>query len=111
MVYLSTLAASEAEELLNAALSALVKAVPSESEQPKILYRLTYEQGQGCQSTTVDGGLIKMPTSSLSLTFDDAMLPAVQKAWTVLQHAVDEDQEYMNFEDREGQGDDDDVYD
>jgi hypothetical protein len=53
-----------------------------------------------------------MPRPSVNLAFDDSTLEPVRKAWQMALGAAAEeaDAEYMVFTDREGVGDDDDVY-
>ncbi|KAK0387909.1 hypothetical protein NLU13_4154 [Sarocladium strictum] len=113
IVYLSTIADSNADSALEQALRSLLTAASSNMEDggsPRVLYRLCYEQAQGPTSTSVDGNIINMPCSSLSLAFDDANLQSVRHAWDALRGPEDEETFYMKFDDREGQDDADDVY-
>lgn len=111
ILYLSTISNSNAESALDQALASLLNATAPEAgaeTSPRILYRLYYEQAQGPSSTSVDGDIINMSSSSIELAFDDGTLQSVRDAWNALR--VDEEEaEYMKFEDREGQ-DDEDVY-
>ncbi|POR34181.1 Rab proteins geranylgeranyltransferase component A [Tolypocladium paradoxum] len=111
-VYLSTTSSPRSKDLLDAALSSLLTAASRAQEPPKHLYRLHYEQRGGTGSFTVDNktGTFAFPPPGLA--FDDSVLSSVREAWNMVmtRDSVDGDEEYMNFEDREGAADDDDVF-
>ncbi|KAH8169804.1 GDP dissociation inhibitor domain-containing protein [Sarocladium implicatum] len=114
ILYLSTISSQTADTALDQALSSLLAGSSESAEnltQARILYRLRYEQAQTSPSTSVDGSVINMPSSSIDLAFDDTALQSVRDAWNALQVSEDEGSEYMYFEDREGQDDVDDLYD
>ncbi|KAI1328156.1 GDP dissociation inhibitor-domain-containing protein [Xylariaceae sp. FL0255] len=113
VIYLSTLTTPEASQILDTALESFLEATAPSTE---ILYKLSYEQTTSpCEpittTTNAQGGasVFKFPSPSLSLSFDDSNLDAVQEAWKLIMkgEAAGDDQ-YLVFEDREGVGDDDD---
>jgi len=141
VVYLTTLATPDAQSRLDFALNVLltqVAAVDSEtSTVPVCLYKLAYDQfssdwetvasetspstGNNAVSDTTFASRgrplhHKLPSPSLELSFREDTLDHVKCAWrrvvsTFVGAEVDDD-EYMNFEDREGPDgyDDDEIY-
>ncbi|KAJ9155565.1 Rab proteins geranylgeranyltransferase [Pleurostoma richardsiae] len=111
VLYLSTLYTPEAKSLLDAGLSAFLASLGTD-QTPPCLYQLYYEQAAGRSEPRIDGSIFQMPRPSVNLAFDDSTLEPVRKAWQMAFGAAAEeaDAEYMVFTDREGVGDDDDVY-
>lgn len=113
LVYLSTISTSSSKSLLTKALSSLLSAISPDSSSP-ILYTLSYDQKSGGATTTsVDGNVITFPSVPLDLAFNDTVMEQVRTAWNAVVRKDaqrDESGEYMIFDDREGQGDED-VYD
>ncbi|KXJ94088.1 hypothetical protein Micbo1qcDRAFT_159064 [Microdochium bolleyi] len=138
VIYLTTLAAENAQERLDSALDMLLKNVaapPSASDGegaaatvPMCLYKLAYDQTASSREAVAVGSsgpadadadakgaviLHKLPSPSLELAFRDDTLEHVMDAWRrVVAKDGTPDEEYMNFEDREGAEnyDDDEVY-
>lgn len=101
--------------LLDAAAASLLTALaPADGCAPPNLYQLYYEQRASKTSAAAplsgQGPIIDLPTPSVSLTFDDAILDPVQQVWRkAMGDAVDgEHLQYMVFADREGQNDEED---
>ncbi len=105
-------ATPQSPDALDLALTALLQAVTATAD---VLYKLYYEQAASSrQSLVIQQGsatVFEFPSPSLSLAFDDASLDAVQEAWKLITRDKALDDAFMQFEDREGMGDDDDVYD
>ena len=112
VVYLSCTYAPKSDVLLTTALANLLAAVPGEQATPRILYRLSYEQVGGEHSLEVNGNVVNFPPLPLDLAFNDSALESVREAWKLVtaRIKVDEDAEYMVFEDREGSDDQDNIY-
>ncbi|KAI0908670.1 rab protein geranylgeranyltransferase component A [Ustulina deusta] len=112
VVYLTMQATPQSPDALDLALTALLQAVTATAD---VLYKLYYEQAASSrQSLVIQQGsatVFEFPSPSLSLAFDDASLDAVQEAWKLITRDKALDDAFMQFEDREGMGDDDDVYD
>ncbi|KAI0172754.1 GDP dissociation inhibitor [Hypoxylon sp. FL1284] len=116
VIYLTTLAAPQAVQRLESALSHLLATVtPGAATAPVCLYKLQYEQSLSAReaSNTRRGGVstFAFPSPSLSLAFDDGCLSAVRDAWKLAVGDDASEDEYLVFQDREGVADDDDVYD
>lgn len=93
---------------------------------PMCLYKLAYDQTASSResaatttsgtSGTSDAVIHKLPSPSLELAFRDDTLDHVRDAWRRVIARADgktpNDEEYLNFEDREGAEnyDDDEVY-
>ncbi|KAI8623390.1 GDP dissociation inhibitor [Xylariaceae sp. FL1651] len=111
VIYLTTLATSQAVHILDAALVALLQVAATSAE---CLYKLYYEQTTSARQplTTLRGNatVFEFPSPSLGLAFDDASLEAVKEAWKLVMKGDASDDTYLIFEDREGMGDDDDIY-
>lgn len=74
------------------------------------IYQLYYEQCRGTSSLVVNGNIATLPLPPVDLAFNDTVLDPIQEAWnTFLGIFKEEDAQYMKFEDREGQ-DDEDAY-
>lgn len=112
IIYLTIQASPQSSHHLDLALTALLQAITDSAD---VLYKLYYEQATSSREplTTLRGGatVFEFPSPSLSLAFDDGSLDAVHEAWKlVMKHEAVSDA-FMQFEDREGMGDDDDDYD
>ncbi|KAI1276456.1 rab protein geranylgeranyltransferase component A [Xylaria sp. FL0933] len=112
VVYLTMQAAPQSSQILDQALTALLQAVSTTAD---VLYKLYYEQASSSHQPLVtsqgSATVFEFPSPSLSLAFDDEGLDAVQEAWKLIMKDQSDDT-FMQFEDREGMGDDDDdVYD
>ena len=99
VLYASTLRTSDSKALLEAAVSTLLKS--TENNDSTLLYSLYYEQEQQFSGpATTD--------TSLDLAFNDEILDAVEAQWKNIM--ADEngvlDGQFMQFDDREGQNDD-----
>lgn len=57
--------------------------------------------------TSAAGRVIRFPPPSLDLAFDDAMIDAVQKVWKTVMGDEAREEDFMQFEDREGTAADD----
>jgi hypothetical protein len=66
-----------------------------------------YEQITGTGSFTVAGNIGDFDQLTPDLSLDDSILVPVKEAWRVVTEEVDEN-DYMQFDDREGAIDDDD---
>jgi len=99
--------------LLDTALAAFLAVVSSEESPPKSLYQLYYQQARSSLDLAAEGDVLTFPPPPLDLAFNDSVLEPVQQVWEVLMGGLTEgeDSEYMTFQDREGVGDDDSVYD
>ena len=77
------------------------------------MYQLYYEQTTGSSKSSINGQEFLFSPPLMDLAFNDSTLVAVQEAWRRVLGPMDQDEEaeYMKFQDREGMGDDDDVYD
>ncbi|KAI0204264.1 rab protein geranylgeranyltransferase component A [Astrocystis sublimbata] len=116
IVYLTMDAKPKSAEVLEVALKALLQAMSTGIENGvEILYKLFYEQATSGREPVVTtqgtSTVFEFPAPSLGLAFNDGILSAVQEAWKVVTKGEALDDEFMKFEDREGMGDDDDVYD
>lgn len=91
------------------ALASLLAAVAGAGDDQRSLYQLYYEQRDGPTALHVKDNVITFPSAPLDLVFNDQVLEPVQEAWKmVMGPAAEADGvEYMKFQDREGQGDDD----
>ncbi|KAI1101020.1 GDP dissociation inhibitor [Jackrogersella minutella] len=116
VIYLTTLACPQSAQRLESALSSLLTAAVSAADTtPICLYKLQYEQSLSPRepSRVTHNGTFTFafPSPSLSLAFDDSCLDAVEEAWKLVMGEDAAGDGYMAFEDREGVGDDDEVYD
>lgn len=109
VLYFTTLATWTSKSLLEKSLSALLGAIRDEDPAPSCLYQLYYEQSRGSMGSQLDGRIFDFPTPPLGLSFDDAMLEPVKQAWKMVMG--NSEAEYMVFSDREGVGNEDDMYD
>ncbi|KJZ74808.1 hypothetical protein HIM_05717 [Hirsutella minnesotensis 3608] len=111
-IYLSTVACAGSKDLLEEALSSLLKAASSDQEQPKCLYRLSYEQRGGSGTLAVEDKIGTFAMAPLDLAFSDSVLSPVKEAWklVVAGDTADDDETYMKFDDREGVVDDEDAF-
>ncbi|UNI13816.1 Rab proteins geranylgeranyltransferase component A [Purpureocillium takamizusanense] len=110
IVYLSTISGPTSKDLLELALSSFLRALSPDQDQPKCLYRLSYEQRGGTGAFDVDKVTGLFSPHPPHLAFDDALLIPVRKAWDMVMGDSAGDVEYMQFEDREGAVDDDDAF-
>ncbi|KAI1456768.1 GDP dissociation inhibitor [Annulohypoxylon moriforme] len=115
VIYCATLTTPQSTERLSKALDALLSAAtPPDAQKPICLYKLSYEQSlsprEPSRTTRGKTSTFAFPSPSLNLAFDDSCLDTVKDAWKVVMGDEGPDDEYMVFEDREGMGDDDEVY-
>jgi Rab proteins geranylgeranyltransferase component A len=112
VLYFTTLQSEASERILQAALDAVNLAL-SDGAETACLYQLYYEQAIGSAKSARSDGIFEFLPPLPSLAFNDATLDAVHEAWKDVMGSTIEEQglEYMKFQDREGMGDDDDVYD
>lgn len=98
-------------EALQKALDALLSALGDGENRPQAIYKVAYEQARAAASVSSDTSLV-VPSLPLDLAFSDAALDPVKDTWTKVMGsaAEDPDVQYMKFEDREGVGEEDDVY-
>ncbi|KAK5636159.1 hypothetical protein RRF57_011871 [Xylaria bambusicola] len=112
VIYLTMQTTPQSSHLLDTALAALLQATTAPAD---VLYKLYYEQATSSRQplTTPQGSatVFEFPSPPLSLAFDDGSLDAVQEAWKLIMKGEVIDDAFMQFEDREGMSDDDDVYD
>ncbi|OTA62764.1 rab protein geranylgeranyltransferase component A [Hypoxylon sp. EC38] len=116
VIYLTTLAAPQSVQRLESALDALLAAAnPTDSPKLVCLYKLQYEQSLSDRkpTSTTHGSVstFAFPSPSHNLAFDDGCLEAVKDAWKLVMGGEASEDEYMVFQDREGVGDEDEVYD
>jgi Rab proteins geranylgeranyltransferase component A len=109
---LTMLAVPGASDILNRALTALLEAV---APSACALYKLSYEQASSDRQPIItpqhSATVFEFPSPSLGLSFDDTSLDTVKKAWKLIMKDESVDDAYMMFEDREGMGDDDSIFD
>ncbi|KAL3965021.1 hypothetical protein ACCO45_002025 [Purpureocillium lilacinum] len=110
IVYLSTISDSSSKELLESALSSFLETLSPGQDQPKCLYRLSYEQRGGTGACSVDKTTGTFSPPPPHLAFDDSLLVSVRQAWDLVIGDSAADTEYMQFEDREGAVDEDDAF-
>ncbi|KAI8953373.1 rab protein geranylgeranyltransferase component A [Xylaria longipes] len=112
VVYLTMEVKPQSPDILDMALTALLQAAATTAD---VLYKLYYEQATSARESVVtsqgSATVFEFPSPSLGLAFDDGSLDAVKEAWKIVMKDEDLDDAFMKFEDREGMGDDDDVYD
>jgi len=106
------LAIPGAPDILNRALTALLETM---APSACALYKLSYEQAASDRQPILtpqhSATVFEFPSPSLGLSFDDTTLDAVRDAWKLVMKDDALDDAYMAFEDREGMGDDDDLFD
>ncbi|KAF4454802.1 hypothetical protein F53441_2744 [Fusarium austroafricanum] len=111
VIYFSTVCTSSTRSVLERALSSLLAAVSNGQDVTPPIYQLYYEQNSGSNSLSINRGIATFSPMPLSLAFDDSILESVYEAWKlVTTDSEGTSTDYMNFEDREGGGDDD-LYD
>lgn len=113
---MTTLASPQSAQRLESALSDLLAATTPEGIPPPVcLYKLQYEQSLSARepssTTREETRTFAFPSPSLNLFFDDGCLGPVKDAWKLVMGDTASGDEYMVFEDREGVGDDEEVYD
>ncbi|KAI0101230.1 GDP dissociation inhibitor-domain-containing protein [Daldinia grandis] len=116
VIYLTTLSSPQSAEQLESALGDLLAAAtPEGSSTPVCLYKLQYEQSLSAREpssiTREEIRTFAFPSPSLNLFFDEGCLGPVKDAWKLVMGDTASGDEYMVFEDREGVGDDDEIYD
>ncbi|KAI0454026.1 GDP dissociation inhibitor-domain-containing protein [Xylaria acuta] len=111
VIYLTMEAIPQSLDILDMALTALLQAVATAAD---VLYKLYYEQATSARKSLVtsqdSATVFEFPSPSLGLAFDDGSLDTVKEAWKIVMKDEVLDDTFMKFEDREGMGDDDDVY-
>ncbi|KAL1840843.1 hypothetical protein VTJ49DRAFT_7686 [Mycothermus thermophilus] len=113
VLYLTTTATPDAQELLIRALDAFLNAAStSAGKEARALTKLEYEQGAGGTNSvlTEEGPVLTFPAPFPSLAFNDSVLDLVRVAWKKILGDEAVDEEYLVFADREGVADDGDVY-
>ncbi|KAE8144394.1 GDP dissociation inhibitor [Aspergillus avenaceus] len=100
---------SQGQSLIENAVHRLLQSA-TEAEA-KIMWSLRYTQ-LGLGNDVADAhkwelqrpsaNILRIPPPSLDLAFDDAMINLVKNAWKVIMGEEANDDEFMNFEDREG---------
>ncbi|KAI1365402.1 rab protein geranylgeranyltransferase component A [Xylaria arbuscula] len=109
VIYLTVQKTPQSSHHLDLALTALLQATTDGTD---VLYKLYYEQATSSRHplTTPQGSatVFEFPSPSLSLAFDDGSLDAVQEAWKLVMKDEAAENAFMQFEDREGMGNDDD---
>lgn len=120
VLYASTKSVQNSKERLNVAVALLLSAsfdasgsdqtVNSDSK-PEVLFELYYDQSRASTSNDIAGTTCALPSSSLDLAFDEAVLDNVEDAWRFVNKktSTEEKQEtpYMVFKSREQFDDDD----
>lgn len=98
-------------EALEKALASLLSVVGGCENQPQAIYKVAYQQSHVAASVPVDASDV-LPSLPLDLAFSDTALEPVREAWTKVVGPVadDPDMQYMKFEDREGVGEEDEIY-
>ncbi|KAI5464026.1 GDP dissociation inhibitor-domain-containing protein [Mariannaea sp. PMI_226] len=110
-IYLSTMHDVSSKSVLEVALSSLISSISGgEVTASPAVYRLYYIQSVGSSSLHLDGNTITFPLPPVDLSFNDSIVESVQKVWSKVVGESTEDDEYMKFDDREKDGDDD-AYD
>lgn len=102
----------QGQGLIESAVNELLKAVADPTA--KVLWSLRYTQlGRGSDiidaTQTVEPNtqnIISFPPPSLDLAVDDSTIDIVKAAWKVIMGEEAVDDEFMDFEDREGASDD-----
>lgn len=105
---MTTLATFESQEILNQALDSFLGAI-NEDQAPQCLYKLQYKRLEGSTQSPANGSIFGLSFPSTSLSFDDSILRPVRDAWKMVMGDAAVDAEYMQFTDREGAAEDDDV--
>lgn len=115
LLYLTTLRTPDSKELLQRCLRSLLEAL-APAETPSDLYQLYYEQARSPATALVGSGphTLEFPIPSTDLAFQDSTLEPVHEAWKLVvgQAAAENnnpDAAYMDFQDREGVTDEEDV--
>ncbi|KAF2970676.1 hypothetical protein GQX73_g2887 [Xylaria multiplex] len=112
VVYLTMQTTPQSSHVLDIALATLLQAVAADGD---VLYKLYYEQANSSRHSLVtsqgSATVFEFPSPSLGLAFDDESLDTVKEAWKIVMKDDALDNAFMQFEDREGMGDDDDDYD
>ncbi|WDK18020.1 rab protein geranylgeranyltransferase component A [Colletotrichum graminicola] len=111
VLYFVTPKTANSAEALEKASASLLSALGDGESQPQVIYKVAYEQAKAASSASADASDV-LPSLPLDLAFSDAALEPVRQAWAKVAGPVadDPDTQYMKFEDREGVGDEDDVY-
>ncbi|GKT42548.1 RAB6A-GEF complex partner protein 1 [Colletotrichum spaethianum] len=111
VLYFVTPKTSNSGEALEKALATLLAAIDEDGNHPQAIYQVMYEQAKAASLAFSDASHV-LPSLPLDLAFSDTALEPVRDAWTKVMGPIadDPDIQYMKFEDREGVGDEDDVY-
>lgn len=113
VIYLSTPKSSTSKQILEHSLTLLLDTIEAD-ETPKALYRLSYNQTGGCETTlsVSSENIATFGPLPLDIAFNDSILSPVKNAWDLVKgQDIADDAEYLVFEDREGANDEDDVFD
>lgn len=100
VVYASTLlAGAEGAELVDAAVSTLLKATASvEDSPPPVLWSMRLEQRSPSKAAEgADKAIHWLPSPALDIVFDDSTLNSVRDLWRKLVGEDVDDDEFMNF--------------
>ena len=101
-----SLAGEQGFDLLQKAIELLLAAV-NVTPLPTILWSIKYQQrpSSGSEVNSTGDHVLRFPSPSPDLAFDDAILDNVKEVW---QHIVGKDaDEFLKFQDREDYDDDD----
>lgn len=92
-------------DLLQKAVQALLSTVEI-TPQPSELWSIQYQQqpSSGSESIPTDDHVLRFPTPSLDLVFDDSILDHVKQVWQKIEG--DDSDEFLVFQDRETYDDD-----
>ncbi|KAK1715992.1 rab protein geranylgeranyltransferase component A [Colletotrichum acutatum] len=111
VLYFVTPLTPTSAEALEKALALLLSALGDGEDKPEAIYKVAYQQALAAASDSADASDV-LPSLPLDLAFSDTALEPVKDAWTKVMGSAAEDSDivYMKFEDREGVGDEEDVY-
>ncbi|KAK1985402.1 rab protein geranylgeranyltransferase component A [Colletotrichum cereale] len=111
VLYFVTPKTTNSGQALEKASASLLSALGDGESRPQVIYKVAYEQAKATSPASADASDI-LPSLPLDLAFSDTALEPVREAWMKVVGPVpdDPDTQYMKFEDREGVGDEDDVY-
>lgn len=111
ILYASTaLPAPKGPYLLRSAISSLLSTVDV-TPTPTVLYSVQYERSEAAPasslSTIQDERILRIPPTGLDLAFDDESIEGVKDVWRKIVGDGEDVGEFLVFEDREGNADDD----
>ncbi|KAI3557490.1 rab protein geranylgeranyltransferase component A [Colletotrichum abscissum] len=111
VLYFVTPMTPTSAEALEKALASLLSALGDSEHKPQAIYKVAYQQAHAAASNSADASEV-LPSLPLDLAFSDTALEPIKDVWTKVMGPAAEDPDivYMKFEDREGVGDEEDVY-